>query len=177
MDLAKDCAFYFNFTDLPSCLTIATGGSMKILTVAVLLLVQYSVSSFAALGGNRKNLEVERSNLNVASPSQTTEGGNYSIITMQSVNSTITQYANANGQIFAVKWRGLHPPDLSVLLGSHFAEYQTARQNMVKAPGRQPLVVKTANIVVRHGGHMRDLQGLAYRMSYVPAGVNPEALP
>ena len=81
---------------------------------------------------------------------------------------TVKEYLSPNGTVFAVSWRGPRPPDLSQLLGSYFAEYQTA----AAAPHAQRghLLVQTENLVVETSGHMRDLRGRAYRSRPAAAG-------
>lgn len=150
---------------------------MKLHFVVALILLKLTLPAFAALGEDRGVVESEKSKLNVAKGIQTTDTDDYSMLTMQSPTVTVNQYANAQGQIFAVTWRGLSHPDLSVLLGSHFNDFQAIRQTMKRVPGRRPVVVKTGKIIVRQFGHMRDLRGIAYQAELVPAGVNPETLP
>jgi Protein of unknown function (DUF2844) len=87
---------------------------------------------------------------------------------------TVNEYLSSSGTVFAVSWRGPRPPDLSQLLGQYFAEYQTA----AAAPHRQRrhLVVKTQELVVETGGHMRDLRGRAYIPSLLPPDVSTEEI-
>jgi Protein of unknown function (DUF2844) len=68
---------------------------------------------------------------------------------------TVNEYLPHNGTVFAVSWRGPRPPNLSQLLGSYFAEYQTA----AAAPPAQHhrLLLQTEHLVVETSGHMRDL--------------------
>jgi hypothetical protein len=87
---------------------------------------------------------------------------------------TVNEYVSASGTVFAVSWRGPRLPDLSQLLGPYFTEYQTA----AAAPHRQTrhLVLKTQEMVVETGGHMRDLRGRAYIPSLLPPNVSPEEI-
>ena len=152
-----------------------------------LLLIVYSLSlacfsfapsiSMASLGNHRDQIDSERGKLQNATDLQSADGEQYSVITMQSPVYTITQYANKDGIVFAVKWQGKIRPDLRVLLGSHFDEYTAAHKGTEKKPGHQPLKVSTSKIKVHHSGHMGYLTGFAYQPEHVPAGVNPETLP
>jgi hypothetical protein len=85
---------------------------------------------------------------------------------------TVHEYISSSGTVFAVSWRGPRPPDLSRLLGSYFSQYQAA----AAAPHRQQrhLNIKTQDLVVETGGHMRDLRGRAYLASLLPPNVSPE---
>jgi hypothetical protein len=149
--------------------------------VILLLALQTSLPCLAALGAHRDDLETERVRLKISSQNQVTSESTqrpYSVITMKTPSTTITQFANAQGKIFAVKWRGMTNPDLTVLLGDHLAEYQSIRENTPRAMGRRPFMkVQGSNFTVKHFGHMGDMQGLAYESLLVPAGVDPEALP
>jgi hypothetical protein len=91
--------------------------------------------------------------------------------------STVKEYVAADGLVFAVTWRGMSRPDLSVLLGSYFTEYQDAASEQIEGRAvRGPLAVQSSSVVVHHHGHMRDIQGEAYIPDRVPAGVRVEDL-
>ena len=68
--------------------------------------------------------------------------------------------------------RGL--PDLSQLLGSYFAEYQTAAA--AQRAQRQRLLLQTEHLVVETSGHMRDLRGRAYVPALLPPGVSADEI-
>jgi Protein of unknown function (DUF2844) len=87
---------------------------------------------------------------------------------------TVNEYLSPSGTVFAVSWRGPRPPDLSQLLGSYFAEYQTA----AAAPPAQHhrLLLQTEHLVVETSGHMRDLRGRAYVPALLPPGVNADEI-
>jgi hypothetical protein len=87
---------------------------------------------------------------------------------------TVNEYLSASGTVFAVSWRGPRPPDLSQLLGSYFTEYQTAAAEPHRQ--RRHLVLKTQELVVETGGHMRDLRGRAYIPSLLPPNVSTEEI-
>ncbi len=88
--------------------------------------------------------------------------------------ATVNEYLSPDGTVFAVSWRGPRPPDLSQLLGSYFAEFQTA----AAAPRAQrgPLLVRTESLVVETSGHMRDLRGRAYLPALLPSGVTADEI-
>jgi Protein of unknown function (DUF2844) len=86
----------------------------------------------------------------------------------------IKEYLSPSGTVFAVTWRGPRPPDLSQLLGSYFAEYQTAVAS--RRPQRGHLRVQSPNLVVEGSGHVRDLRGRAYDPTLLPAGVNVDEI-
>jgi len=86
----------------------------------------------------------------------------------------VNEYVAPNGTVFAVSWRGPRPPDLSQLLGSYFAEYQTAAA--AQRAQRQSLLLQTEHLVVQTSGHMRDLRGRAYVPALLPPGVSADEI-
>ncbi|MGE0071487.1 MAG: DUF2844 domain-containing protein [Thiomonas sp.] len=88
--------------------------------------------------------------------------------------TTVTEYANAAGTVFAITWKGPFKPDLQQLLGSYFAPY-------VQAANAQPQqlnlsLVKGSDIVVHSGGRMRGFFGVAWVPSLLPPGFDPATL-
>jgi hypothetical protein len=86
----------------------------------------------------------------------------------------VNEYVAPNGTVFAVSWRGPRPPDLSQLLGSYFAEYQTA--TAAPPARRHRLLLETEHLVVETSGHMRDLRGRAYVPALLPPGVRADRI-
>jgi uncharacterized protein DUF2844 len=84
----------------------------------------------------------------------------------------VNEYVSSSGTVFAVSWRGPRPPDLSQLLGSYFSQFQAAAASPDR-PQRH-LIIKTRDLVVEFGGHMRDLRGRAYLPPLLPPNVSPE---
>jgi hypothetical protein len=64
-------------------------------------------------------------------------------------------------------------PNLPVLLGTYFTQYDSARVAQRTAnPGRGPLAVELPNLVVHSGGHTGAFSGQAYLPQSLPAGVS-----
>jgi uncharacterized protein DUF2844 len=107
---------------------------------------------------------------------QSKPGKGYSIETITVAGMTIKEYASSDGTVFAVTWRGTGAPDLPLLFGSYFDEYQeglTALQNK-KPRIRRPMVLKTAHLVVERAGHIRSMWGRAFIPALLPATISPE---
>ena len=89
----------------------------------------------------------------------------------QPSGTVIREYAGLDGKVFAVTWHGPFSPNLRQTLGSYFDQYAAA------APaGRQDrnhVQVRTSNLVVQVGGHMRAYSGRAYLPQALPSGVTP----
>lgn len=143
-----------------------------------LVLFLFPTVVVASLGGKSSSVENDRASLKATARASSAESSDlYSVQEMDDSGVTVREYLTKDDVVFAVTWRGIRKPDLSILLGSYYVEYQNADQARAKSVGRQPVNLKTTNIVVRRFGHMRDLRGRAYVPDLVPQGVNVEALP
>jgi hypothetical protein len=130
--------------------------------------------SFATLGQREESCEQDRAALN----GQSTEKAqnSYLVHTIQANGDVIKEYVSPVGTVFAITWRGLAHPNLSVLLGEHYAEFIAIAAKTPASQGRAPIGIQTSRAVVLRGGHMRDVHGRAYAPELVPSGVNPEDL-
>lgn len=81
-----------------------------------------------------------------------------------------TEFADANGQVFAVSWRSPTMPDLSALLGAHRASLDKA-QRPQPGMGRAPRQInaRDGDCVLVSTGRLRAYQGHAYLASQLPA--------
>lgn len=83
----------------------------------------------------------------------------------------IREYSTAATGVFAVAWNGPLAPNLAVLLGSRFAEYQNAFAAL-RTPGlHRSLSIDRPDLVVSLDGRPRAYSGRAYLPSGIPAGV------
>ena len=87
---------------------------------------------------------------------------------------TVREYVSAKGLVFGVAWQGPTMPDLQQLLGSYFTQMKEAARTRRRRGG--PLVIRTKNLVLVSGGHMRSFHGIAYAPSLLPAGVSAEVV-
>jgi hypothetical protein len=85
----------------------------------------------------------------------------------------VSEFVGPDGKVFAVTWRGRRPPNLSVLLGSYFAQYQdAANAGVLAAHGLHHAFVRGADVAVETAGHMRDMWGRAWLPAMLPPGVD-----
>ena len=144
------------------------------LAAAALTCLLASHAALATLGGPVSSVESDRAHMK-ASAVTTTSTTLYSVHQMQTEAGTIVrEFANTDGIVFAVVWRGPFPPDLRQTLGTYFGEYQTAP----RAPksGHAMDSVERPDLVVHASGHLRAFNGSAYVPQLVPAGVVIEQL-
>lgn len=82
--------------------------------------------------------------------------------------TTIHEYVNASGVVFAVSWSGPFLPDLKEELGMHFQALVDAR----KQPGRalSQASVQQADLVIFSGGRVGAFEGRAWIPSLLPPG-------
>ncbi len=87
--------------------------------------------------------------------------------------TSVQEFTNAAGVVFAVVWRGPVLPDLSVLLGDYFTTFKIEMEQ-ARAQGKRgsPASVAHDKLVVRSAGRMRNFSGYAYAPELIPVGVN-----
>ena len=103
----------------------------------------------------------------------TTTRTSYTVHEFSIDGTYVREYVSPSGIVFGIAWNGLTYPDLTPLLGSYMAEYETALRQIPHKPGlTRHLAVKTDRVVVEKWGHMRNLQGRAYAPALIPPGVS-----
>lgn len=91
--------------------------------------------------------------------------------------SSIREYTNPGGIVFAVAWSTRFKPDLAALLGQHAVAYAAAASEAMKAPGiRRQVDLRQGDLVVQSAGRMNAFVGKAWLRSLVPEGVDIDAL-
>jgi hypothetical protein len=84
--------------------------------------------------------------------------------------TTIREFVTPFGTVFGVSWKAPTMPDLAPLLGTYYAQFHQAMQGRRH---RGPVVVRTNDLVVESGGHLRAFYGRAYVTSLIPATLSP----
>lgn len=88
--------------------------------------------------------------------------------------SVVREYVSPDGRVFGISWQGPTLPNLEQLLGSYYAPWQQAAQSRTRRRG--PLVLRTEQLVVESGGHMRSFHGRAYLPGLMPKNVSAEVV-
>ena len=146
---------------------------VRTLLPAVSILFLSATPTWAVLG---------QSVASVASDQQHLRGERRSIaadaFSVEEINSAagtvVREYVSPAGQVFGLSWRGPVRPDLKLLLGEYFPAFE--RASLSAAHGRRPLVVRTDELVVETGGHVRDFRGRAYLPAFLPESVSQAAV-
>ena len=146
---------------------------LRALLPAASLLLLSATPTWAVLGQPAASVASDQQRL--GGERRSIAADDFSVEEIHSAAGTVVrEYVAPGGQVFAVSWRGPTRPDLRSLLGEHFAEFERASRS--SARGRRPLVVRTDQLVVETGGHVRDLRGRAYLPALLPEGVSPAAV-
>jgi hypothetical protein len=140
-------------------------------TFIIAAILVSALQARAELGGSVDSITSDSKALS-AVRSATTAGRTYTVHEITSDANTVREYASPDGIVFAIAWNGMTRPDLSILLGSYDAEYQTALKKTPRQPGRRHVQsIRTDRIVVEQWGRMRSMQGRAYVPALVPQEV------
>jgi hypothetical protein len=124
----------------------------------------------ATLGEKADSIAKDRKALSAVKKA-TTSHENYTVQEVASDATTVREYINPEGIIFAVAWDGMAHPDLTALLGSYASDYHSAKQKQPRRHGQKRSQVTGDKVVVETGGHMRNLRGRAYLPTLIPEGV------
>ncbi|RAR65146.1 uncharacterized protein DUF2844 [Paraburkholderia unamae] len=92
--------------------------------------------------------------------------------------TTIREYLDAKGVVFAVSWRGPRIGSLETLLGGYFPAWQKglASAQAARGGGYGPVAVREDDLVVESGGHMGALTGRAWLPKALPQGVTADQI-
>jgi hypothetical protein len=146
---------------------------MKPILAGALLAAGMS-TGWAALGGKPARLgpHVAAAKSNAATTGQAAYTESQKVLDS---GTTVHEYTDAAGNVFAVSWSGPFLPDLKEILGEHF-DALTAQQRNRRAGGRSPLHIRQPNVVIDSEGHMGAFQGRAWLPAKLPAGFDPQAI-
>lgn len=146
---------------------------MKTALAVSLALILGTAPTWAVLGEYEASVTSDQQYLRGEVRAITREG--YTVHQITGADKCIVkEFVSPAGLVFGISWQGPTMPNLQQLLGSHFAEFQQAAQSRVRRRG--PLVVRTDQLVVESGGHMRSFHGRAYVPSLLPKNISAEVV-
>lgn len=146
---------------------------MKIFLAVFVVLLLGSTPGWAVLGEYENSVNSDQQRMH-AQVRQVARAG-YTVKELSAANGKVVkEYVSPAGMVFGVSWQGPTMPDLRQLMGSYFGQVQQAAQSRKHRGG--PLLIKTKNLVLVSGGHMRWHTGFAYAPNLVPANVSPEVV-
>jgi hypothetical protein len=129
----------------------------------------------ATLGEGSASVARDRNALS-ATKKATTSHASYTVQEVASDATTVREYLNLSGVVFAVAWNGMVHPDLTTLLGSYASEYRDAKRRSQRQHGQKRSRVEANRVIVETWGHMRNLRGRAYLPALLPEGVSADEI-
>ena len=129
----------------------------------------------ATLGEGADSVEKDRSALSASRHAKASQA-TYTVQEVATEGTTVREYLNPSGAVFAVAWDGLVHPDLTTLLGSYAGEYREAKRQTQRKRGEKRLKVQAGSVIVETWGHMRSLRGRAYLPALMPEGVSVDEI-
>lgn len=146
---------------------------MKSVLAVFMLLLLGSAPAWAVLGEQEASIKSDQKHLRGQVRAIVREG--YSIQQISAADRTIVkEYVSPEGMVFGISWQGPTMPDLQQLLGSYFTQFQQASQSRLRRRG--PLVLRTDQLVVESGGHLRAFHGRAYVPNLLPKNLSEEVV-
>ncbi|MEO8095993.1 MAG: DUF2844 domain-containing protein [Pseudolysinimonas sp.] len=133
----------------------------------------------AVLGGNESSIAADRMRLKAAGRMTAMSTPTSIRIHEMSLSdgSSVREYVDATGVVFAVAWSTRLKPRLKPLLGDHALRYEAAAGAIAAKAGiRRNVTVESHDLVVHSAAHLNSYVGVAYLRSLVPAGINADAL-
>ena len=159
-------------------MTIEWLAIFRVTAVAMTTLL-LSSGTFAALGGapqSQSQSPLGRSQGKYSSATSI-KSSYFAFTTVLASGTSVIEFVNAAGQVFAVSWSGPLMPDLSIFLGDYFAQYQQAVEQR-RVSGQRGGVVRSINsrLVMVSRGRMSRFEGYAYVPELVPLDLDVEGL-
>jgi Protein of unknown function (DUF2844). len=140
--------------------------------LALLAAVFFSCGSWAALGGAPARLQEHA--VKATSGKVSTATGSYTVMQKElDSGTTVHEYLDSAGTVFAVSWSGPFLPDLKEILGPHFDTMAQAGKR--RDQQRSRLAVRRSDVVIISDGRMGAFEGRAWVPAKVPAGFDVNA--
>jgi Protein of unknown function (DUF2844) len=138
--------------------------------VAALTAAFFVSGSWAALGAAPEHPPAR------AGAAGSTGGAGYTVVQRQlDSGTTVREFVDGRGMVFAVSWSGPFLPDLKQLLGTHFDAF--AARGRGQRSHRNRMAMQDAEAVIVSEGHMGAFQGRAWLPSRLPAGFDVRGMP
>jgi len=144
---------------------------------AALALMMALGPAWAFLGGDLSSVQTDQTRMR-ASRVTTSAAQAVSVHDIRLADgSSIRQFVNAQGIVYAVAWSTRMKPDFAQMLGRHAAEFDAGVAAKPRAPGLQRgAIVDRGDLVVHSAGRPGAFVGKAWLKSQLPAGVSGDAI-
>jgi hypothetical protein len=146
---------------------------MKKAILVLMALLIGTVPAWAVLGQSVESVRSDQEHLKGQLRSTTLEG--FSVQQINSADGTVVkEFVSPSGMVFGISWEAPTMPNLAQLLGTYYTQFQQAPRSAVHRRG--PLTVRTDQLVVESGGHMRAFHGRAYVTGLLPGTLSAEVI-
>lgn len=152
----------------------------RVATRGVVAIVVAGIGSpgMAALGGDASSVEADRLQMRAtrqAARAAVLQGSVQEIRLAD--GSSIRQFINARGIVYAVAWSTRTKPDFALLLGQHASTFDAGAAATAREPGlKRSVTVDQGDVVVVSSGRPGAFVGRAWLKSELPAGARADAL-
>jgi hypothetical protein len=148
---------------------------MKIALMFIAFLLVQAAPSWAVLGQPVASVRSDRERMRGEREIRSVAHHGYSVQEITAPDGgVVKEFVTPTGMVFAVSWQTRTMPDLQQLFGAYFAQFQQGSK--AKAHRRRGVVVRTNQLVVESGGHMRAFRGRAYIPALVPSDMPLSAI-
>lgn len=133
--------------------------------------------SWAVLGGDTATIQADQTRMRAQRQALAPVlGGSVHELRMAD-GSSIRQFVNAQGVVYAVAWSTRLKPDFAQMLGRHAAEFDAGVASSPRMAGLQRrAVVDRGDLVVDSAGRPGAFVGRAWLKSLLPAGTRADAI-
>lgn len=139
------------------------------------LLLLVPLTAHATLGGGADSIDTDSTQLHSSRHTVAAASAYTCHLLALPTGTTVREFLNAGGAVFAVSWSGPFPPDLRQLLGDSY--YQQYHDTALARPGRHAVHLRQSGLMLDVGGHARHFSGRAWVPGLLPAGVSATDLP
>jgi len=135
------------------------------------------VPAWAALGQTEDSVQADARALNGNTNTRAMSGYTIHQVTKPD-GSVLREFVSPQGLVFGVAWQGPTMPNLPLLLGSSFSDFQEGSKNDTTRGVRHrgPLSIRQNHLVLQTGGHLRAFHLRAYLANLLPKGVSEEVV-
>jgi hypothetical protein len=162
---------------------IARHSSRTLQRVAARCMVSVAVAAIgtpavAVLGGDAASVEADRLQMRATRQAAHAVALQGSVQEMRLADgSSIRQFVNARGIVYAVAWSTRIKPDFTQLLGQYASAFDAGIASAAQQPGlKRSVTVDRGDLVVVSAGRPGAFVGRAWLKSELPDGVRADAL-
>lgn len=147
------------------------------LRAGMLVVLLSAAPAWAVLGGGVADVQGEQLRMRATRAVTTTfQPGSVHELRLAD-GSSIRQYINAQGIVYAVAWSTRVKPDFTQLLGRYAADFDAGAAAVLRTPGiKRNAVIDQGDLVVQSGGRQGAFVGKAWLKSQMPTGTSANAI-